>query len=78
MSLDVVNPATGETVVGYEEMSSDDTAAAVVAAHEAFLRWRGTGFDERAVLMRNAGELLRAREEKLARLMAEEMGKPLK
>jgi len=78
MSLEVVNPATGETVVSYKEMSPDDTAAAVAAAHEAFLEWRGTGFEERAVLMRNAGELLRVREEKLARLMAEEMGKPVR
>lgn len=78
MSLDVVNPATGETVATYDEMSPGDAAAAVTAAYQAFLQWRRTAFDERAALMRKAAERLRAREGDLARLMAEEMGKPLK
>jgi len=78
MSLDVVNPATGETVTSYDEMTPEAAAAAVDAAHQAFLRWRGTGFDERAALMRAAAEQLRARQDELARLMAEEMGKPVK
>ncbi len=78
MSLDVVNPATGETVDSYEEMTPGDAAAAVTAAHQAFLHWRGTGFDQRSCLMRQAGERLREREDELALLMAREMGKPVK
>ncbi len=78
MSLDVVNPATGETVVTYQEMSPGDAAIAVDAAHQAFLGWRGVGFPERAALMRKAAEQLRTQEKRLARLMAEEMGKPLR
>jgi len=78
MSLDVVNPATGETVVTYKEMSSGDVATAVEAAHQAFLRWRGVDFSERAALMRKAAEQLRTQEHRLARLMAEEMGKPVR
>ncbi len=78
MSLDVVNPATGETVATYDEMTPGDAAAAVDAAHRAFLQWRHTGFAERAVLMHKAADGLRAREDDLARLMAEEMGKPVK
>ena len=78
MSLDVVNPATGETVATYDEMTPGDAAAAVAAAHQAFLDWRRVGFDQRSCLMRQAGEQLRTRQEDLALLMAREMGKPVK
>jgi succinate-semialdehyde dehydrogenase/glutarate-semialdehyde dehydrogenase len=78
MSLDVVNPATGETVATYDEMSPGAAATVIAAAHQAFLQWRRTGFAERSVLMHKAAAGLRAREDDLARLMAGEMGKPVK
>src|SRR6185436_4417643 len=40
--------------------------------------WRKTSFAERGRLMKRAGEILRQRKEEFARLMAIEMGKPLK
>ena len=43
----------------------------------AFTQWRRTTFDERAGLLREAARLLRERRERYARLMADEMGKPL-
>jgi len=78
MSLEVVNPATGETVARYDEMTPVEAEAAVAAAHQAFLPWRRTEFAQRAALMRKAAERLRDREDELARLMAGEMGKPVK
>ncbi len=78
MSLDVVNPATGETVASYDEMTPGDAAAAVDAAHQAFLQWRRTGFEARTALMHKAADGLRVRADELARLMAQEMGKPVR
>jgi len=78
MSLEVVNPATGETVARYDEMTPVEAEAAVAAAHQAFLPWRRTEFAQRAALMLKAAERLRDREDELARLMAGEMGKPVK
>ncbi len=77
MTLKSINPATGELVAEYEEMSAQETAAAIDAAHRAFLDWRRLSFDERAKPMRRAGQLLRERAREYGRLMAEEMGKPI-
>ena len=75
MTLKSINPATGALVAEYEEMSAEETSAAVDAAHRAFLGWRGLSFDERAKPMRRAGQILRERARDYGRLMAEEMGK---
>lgn len=78
MGIEVVNPATGEHVRTYEEMSPDEVREVVAAAHEAHLAWRRAPFSERAELMRSAAGLLRDRSDEYARLMAIEMGKPVR
>jgi succinate-semialdehyde dehydrogenase/glutarate-semialdehyde dehydrogenase len=78
MSLDAVNPATGDLLKTYDEMTPGETAAAVEEAHAAWTSWRTVPFAERARPMRKAAAVLRERKEEFARLMALEMGKPLK
>ena len=78
MSLKVENPATGETVREYDEMTPGDVQAIVAAAHDAWTSWRESGFDGRAALMMEASRILASRKDTYARLMAEEMGKPVK
>ena len=78
MALDVVNPATGETLKTYDEMTPGQTAAAIEEAHAAWASWRHVPFADRARPMKKAGAILRERREEFARLMALEMGKPLK
>jgi len=78
MSIESVNPATGATLKIYDEMTPEQTAAAVEQAHAAWKSWRTTSFADRARPMKKAAEILRARKEEFARLMALEMGKPLK
>ena len=78
MSLDAVNPATGELLKTYDEMTPGETAAAVEEAHAAWKSWRTVPFAERARPMKKAAAVLRERKEEFARLMALEMGKPLK
>jgi succinate-semialdehyde dehydrogenase/glutarate-semialdehyde dehydrogenase len=73
-----INPATGETIATYPEMSPGDIANVIEQSHEAFLKWRTTSFAERARLMKAAAEVLRKRNEEFARLMAQEMGKPVR
>ncbi len=77
MTIDAVNPATGETIATYEEMSPEEVAGIIESAHAAFLEWRETGFADRATLMGRAAEFLRARRQEYAELMAREMGKPV-
>jgi succinate-semialdehyde dehydrogenase/glutarate-semialdehyde dehydrogenase len=53
-------------------------SAAIDSAHAAFLGWRETSFAERAAHMRKAAALLRDRARDYGRLMALEMGKPIR
>jgi succinate-semialdehyde dehydrogenase / glutarate-semialdehyde dehydrogenase len=78
MKIKSINPANGETLKTYDQMSAAKVAAALDQAHQTWTSWRKTAFVERARLMTRAGSILRERKEELARLMALEMGKPIK
>jgi len=77
MTMNVVNPATGQTVKSYEELTHTETEAAIERSHEAFLAWRERDFGERADLMTKAADVLRKGADEYAGVMALEMGKPL-
>ena len=77
MSITTVNPSTGKAMKTYEDMTSEHAAATIAKAHAAWRTWRDTSFGTRAALMKKAAGVLRQRNHDLARLMAEEMGKPL-
>src|ERR1700682_5672795 len=78
MTWQTINPASGAVVASYEETSPEAVQAIIASAHEAYLEWRSTSFRERAVLMRRAADVLRGNAREYARLMAEEMGKPIR
>ncbi len=77
MTIVAVNPATNEQIREYDEHSPEEVKAIIAAAHEAHENWRYTSFDERAELMHAAGHVLREKAGEFARLMTEEMGKPI-
>ncbi|TFB10699.1 NAD-dependent succinate-semialdehyde dehydrogenase [Candidatus Marinimicrobia bacterium MT.SAG.3] len=77
MSIEAVNPATGETIRQYEEFTSEEVKGIIEQAHEDFLSWRRTSFAERAKLMKSVAQVLRDDKEEYATLMALEMGKPI-
>jgi succinate-semialdehyde dehydrogenase/glutarate-semialdehyde dehydrogenase len=78
MTLEAVNPATGEQIREYDEMNLDRIEGIAQAAHQQFLEWKRTPFDHRAGRMRRAAAVLRENKETYARLMAQEMGKPVR
>ena len=78
MTIATIDPTTGETIRVYTELSPGEAALIVENADNAFHSWRRTSFDERAALMRQAASILRAGADEYARLMAEEMGKPVR
>ncbi len=78
MGMTATNPATGETIAAYETLNQQQVDAAIVRADAAFHQWRQSTFATRAKHMQTAATLLRERAPALAKLMAEEMGKPLK
>lgn len=77
MPIESVNPATGQTVETYEEMPPEEVSHIIDRTHRAFREWRRLDYGERAGPLRAAARILREQREDLARLMAEEMGKPV-
>jgi succinate-semialdehyde dehydrogenase/glutarate-semialdehyde dehydrogenase len=78
MTINAINPATGEQFASYEEMTDDAVRKAVDKAHDAFLNWRRAPLFRRAPLMRQVAQQLRDHAGKYAELMAQEMGKPVR
>jgi succinate-semialdehyde dehydrogenase/glutarate-semialdehyde dehydrogenase len=78
MAFTVINPATGKAAREYKATSRNEAHAAIERAHEAFLKWRRESFAARAVPMRRAAQILRDRAHDYGKLMAEEMGKPIR
>src|SRR5712664_2682271 len=77
MSIQTVNPATGEALETYEETSPRELEQVLARAHATFVEWRTVPFAERAHRMRKAAEILRTRQTQYARTMTLEMGKPI-
>ncbi len=74
----VVNPATGETVKEYQEISDDDLRAAIDRCDQASRSFpSSTSVAERAALVRRVGELHSERRQELAEIIVREMGKPI-
>lgn len=73
----VRNPATGETVGHAPDMSVAETRRAIAAAARALPLWRDKSAKERAQIMRRWFELILSEQERLARIITAEMGKPL-
>ena len=74
----VVNPATGETVKEYPDISDDDLSAAIAAAEDAHRDWAlETSVAERAAMVKRVAELHSERRDQLAEIAVREMGKPM-
>ncbi|MDB6101465.1 MAG: Succinate-semialdehyde dehydrogenase [Gammaproteobacteria bacterium] len=78
MQFNSINPATGATLRSYEESAPTTVAALIEGADRAFQHWRSLSFSERAKPMRRVSATLRERAREYARLMTEEMGKPIR
>jgi succinate-semialdehyde dehydrogenase/glutarate-semialdehyde dehydrogenase len=76
-TIDVDNPATGETVGTVPKLGRAETRQAIEAAERALPAWRKKPAKERAVIMRRWFDLMMANQDDLAKLMTTEQGKPL-
>jgi succinate-semialdehyde dehydrogenase / glutarate-semialdehyde dehydrogenase len=77
MAIATINPATGETVKSYDEMSEADVERCLAAAEAAHASYRLTGFDDRTGWMRRAAAILDDEQDQVAAMMTTEMGKTL-
>ena len=77
MKITSLNPATNKINKTYDEMTPDNVKKIIEQAHEAFLNWQNKTMAERATLMKKAAQILRNDLEIHAKLMVQEMGKPI-
>jgi succinate-semialdehyde dehydrogenase/glutarate-semialdehyde dehydrogenase len=78
MVIQSIDPTSGDVIASYEQMAPEAVQGIVEHVHEAFLGWRQTSFSDRSTLMRKAAQVLRDNARDCARLIAREMGKPLR
>ena len=77
MAIATVNPATGQTLKTFDEMSEADVERRLAAAAAAAASYRLTSFAERAGWMHSAAGILDKEQEQIAAMMTTEMGKTL-
>jgi succinate-semialdehyde dehydrogenase/glutarate-semialdehyde dehydrogenase len=75
--LEVVNPATEETVGSVPSGDRGDVDLAVETAKRAFPAWARTDVEKRAHVLSRAAELIEERAKDLAAVLTSEQGKPL-
>ncbi len=76
--LRATDPATGRVVREVLPASDAEVERRLALAAEAFRSWRRTSFAERAAVLRRVAAAMRDDVERLALLMTEEMGKPIR
>src|SRR5467141_3325128 len=75
--MEVLNPATGETIAEVPRSSAEDVDRAVQAAKKALPEWLETTPGERAEMLLKLADALDQHAEELAELESQNVGKPL-
>jgi acyl-CoA reductase-like NAD-dependent aldehyde dehydrogenase len=74
----IYNPATLEPVAEVDVGSKEDATLALHAASRAFPIWSGISSKKRADILHDAAGIVRERRDEIARLLTQEVGKPIK
>ena len=78
MAIATINPATGETLLTFESLTDAAIEAKLELAQQAFNKYRHQPFEQRALWMQKAADILERDREIYAEMMTLEMGKTLK
>jgi succinate-semialdehyde dehydrogenase/glutarate-semialdehyde dehydrogenase len=76
-TLDVVNPADESVIARVAYGGRAEAERAIDAAARAMPDWRGRSVHERAKVLKSTADLIRARADRIARILTTEQGKPL-
>jgi 1-pyrroline dehydrogenase len=76
-TMEVINPATGETIAEVPRCSAEDVDRAVAAANNALPGWLDSTPKERSELLHKLADVLEEHGEELAQLESLNVGKPL-
>ena len=72
----VTNPATGEVEETFPTATDDEVMAALERAYAARERWRKVPLEEKIAIIERVAAEYDSRQEELARIIGDEMGKP--
>ena len=75
--MQVINPANEELIREYCEYDLEEVSWRLDKSQDSFLLWRQTSFSDRASLFHNVSDILKRKKAEYARLITEEMGKPI-
>jgi acyl-CoA reductase-like NAD-dependent aldehyde dehydrogenase len=75
--IEVLNPATEETVASVPAGSAADVELAVATAERAFPGWSTTDVEQRASILAKAADLIHENAKSLAQTLTSEQGKPV-
>jgi succinate-semialdehyde dehydrogenase/glutarate-semialdehyde dehydrogenase len=73
-----INPANGAVIQSYPVHSETQVEAMISASHACFMSWRRSSFAERKAALLRVSEVISKNKNDYAKLIALEMGKPLK
>ena len=76
--IETINPSTGKVIATYDIMSNDEIHKKVANAHVAQKNWKTLDISERSTYIRALGRVMRKNKDEYARLVTEEMGKPIR
>ncbi|MBV8311524.1 MAG: aldehyde dehydrogenase family protein, partial [Planctomycetaceae bacterium] len=76
-TLAVINPADESVLAEVAYGTRTEADRAIAAAERAFPAWRALSVYDRARILKQTAELIRARADKIARALTQEQGKPL-
>ena len=76
-TFNVINPATGASVGTAPDADAGDARAAIERSVAAFPLWKAKTAFERGDILRRWRDLILKNEDAIARLMSNEMGKPI-
>ncbi len=77
MSIQTINPATGEVIETYQEMSSDEVKQLLDNVHLTYTCWRESDFGTRKKQLTRLRDLLKQRHEEFSQIITTEMGKAI-
>jgi succinate-semialdehyde dehydrogenase/glutarate-semialdehyde dehydrogenase len=76
--LQAIDPTTGKVIHSFQPLSHHEMEEKINTAASAFSTWRQQSYNARAEVLRGVAQCMLEEEKKLALLMTEEMGKPIK
>lgn len=77
MIMTTINPSTGNAIANYSELNLNEINTQISLAHQSFINWKTTTFQERRRLFSALAHLLRQQIKPLSELITMEMGKPI-